>query len=66
MISRPRVNRSAITFTADVTDCGVSPDPCSALFVVALVVGSYLVTFGLVFGFTQITTHGLGGECPAG
>ena len=51
VISRPRIERTAITFATDVTDRGVSPDPRSPLLVVTLVVRSHLVALGLMFGF---------------
>ena len=47
------------------TDCGVGSYPCCSLFVVALVVGSYLVAFGLVFGFAEVAAHWLGCELSA-
>ena len=66
MISRPRVERTPITFATDVTDRGVSPHPCSTLFVISLVMSSDLVALRLVLGLAWVAAHWLGCECPTG
>lgn len=65
MISCPRVERSPFSFATDVADGGVSPDPCSALLVVTLVVSANLVAFGLMLCLTEVASHWLSCECSA-
>ena len=50
VIGCPRVSCASVSLATDVTDGGVSPDPCSTLLVVALVMSSDLVALGLILG----------------
>jgi hypothetical protein len=62
MIGSPRVSCASVSLATDVTDGGVSPDPCSTLLVVTLVMSSYLVALRLMLGLAQVASHWLGCE----